>query len=116
MALGACGGDAPGDNSLSSEADQGRKVIQSNGCSACHGSTGGGGIGPPFVGLYGSEVALDDGTTVIADEDYLRRSIRDPGADIVAGFPKSMPTVNLSDEQVDQIIAYIRELATEASP
>lgn len=116
LALASCGSDDAGTPSLSPDADEGRRIVQSNGCAACHGSNGGGGVGPPFVGLYGGDVELADGTTVVADEEYLRRAIRDPGADVVAGYRMSMPTVDLSDEEVDSVIAFIRELSGEANP
>ena len=45
-----------------------------------------GGVGPKFVGLYGSQVTLDDGSTVVADDAYIRRSITDPDAQRVAGY------------------------------
>lgn len=116
LVISACGGDESGEPapSLSPEADVGRRLVQTNGCAACHGSSGGGGVGPPLAGAYGREVRLEDGTTTIADEEYLRRSIREPGAQIVEGYKVPMPTVNLSDEEIDSIIAYIRELSAEA--
>src|SRR5690606_32647783 len=82
LVISACGGDESGEPapSLSPEADVGRRLVQTNGCAACHGSSGGGGVGPPLAGAYGREVRLEDGTTTIADEEYLRRSIREPGA------------------------------------
>ena len=48
-------------------------------------------MGPTWLGLFGSERRLEDGTTVLADEDYLRESILDPGKQIVAGYPNVMP-------------------------
>lgn len=113
--LSACGGDEAGTpSSLSPKADEGRQIAQTNGCAACHGSGGGGGVGPPFVGAFGREVELEDGTTTVADEEYLRRSIREPDAQIVAGYRVPMPKVDLSDEEIDSIIAYIQELSAEA--
>lgn len=82
-----------------------------NGCVACHGPEGEGTIGPSWQGLYGSVVLLDDGSTVVADEDYLRRAIVDPAAERVAGYNLAMPKVALTDEQVDALITYIQELS-----
>lgn len=107
-ALGACGGD---DSSLSPLAEEGRSIYLTNGCGACHGTEGQGGVGPAFVGLAGRTVYLDDGTTVIADRDYIIESIRDPEAKRPAGFQMAMPTGLLSDEQIDKLIAYIDELS-----
>jgi cytochrome c oxidase subunit 2 len=72
-------------------------------------------MGPPFVGLYGSTVTFDDGTTALADEAYLRQSIRDPAARRVAGYQLPMPTSNLSDEEVELLVAYIRDLSAPPS-
>jgi mono/diheme cytochrome c family protein len=113
LALSACGGDDGPD--LSAEAEAGRSVFRSNGCSSCHGANGQGGVGPSFEGLYGSEVELDDGSIVVADDAYLRESITDPSAKIVDGYGVRMPTNNLGDDDIDQIIAFIAELG-DVSP
>lgn len=116
-ALAACGdddGDGDGSAGLSEEARRGAEIADDNGCTACHRS---GGAASSFDNLYGSTVELDDGTTVVADDDYLTRSITDPGADVVAGFAVSMPDNDLDDGEVAAVVAYIRELgtATDAS-
>jgi len=109
LLLGACG-TSQSDRALSAAATAGREVAISNGCTACHGNNGEGGVGPAWVGLFGGEVELDGGTTVAADEAYLRRAIVDPEAQVAAGFTVSMPKVNLSDDEVDAVIDYIEEL------
>lgn len=79
----------------------------------CHSTEGSSGTGPTFAGLYQSEVTLTDGTTVTADEDYLRRSIIEPEADVVEGFTPLMPSgfsERLSDDKIDALIAYIAAL------
>ena len=114
---GACGSDDTADESaddggsLSAEAQAGRDVAQDNGCAGCH-RAGGGGIGPDWEGLYGSTVTLEDGSTVVADDEYLALAITDPGAQVVDGFNVSMPERDLSDDDVASIVAYIRELGT----
>lgn len=112
LLFSACGSNQTGTGpTLSPTAEQGRSVARTNGCASCHGADGGGGVGPAFAGLFGSEVPLDDGTTATADETYLRRSIDEPGAQKVAGYALNMPTNNLSDAEIDQVVAYIIELA-----
>ncbi len=69
-------------------------------------------MGPEWLDLAGSEVELEDGSVVVADEAYLRRSIQEPGAEIVAGYTTRMPQNSLSDEQIDAVVAYISELAS----
>lgn len=81
-----------------------------SGCAACHGRDGEGGVGPAWVGLAGSERTLDDGRTLVADVDYLRRSITDPGADVVAGYTIRMPVAALSETEVDDLVTYIQVL------
>lgn len=109
---GGCGHDeSTSGPALSAEARAGREVAMTNGCVACHGPEGEGTIGPSWQGLYGSVVLLDDGSTVVADEDYLRRAIVDPAAERVAGYNLAMPKVALTDEQVDALITYIQELS-----
>lgn len=108
LLLSACGSD--GGPELSAAAEDGRTVMRANGCASCHGANGQGGVGPTFEGLYGREVELDDGSTVTADDDYLRESIADPSAKIVDGYGLPMPTNDLSDDDIDRIIAFIADL------
>ena len=88
----------------------GAKLYESYGCITCHGT----GKAPPYVGLYGSEVRLDNGQTVLADDAYIRQSILDPSSQIVAGYKPIMPTFQgqISEDQILEIIAYIKSLAT----
>jgi cytochrome c oxidase subunit 2 len=88
----------------------GARLYQQLGCITCHGT----GRGPSFVGVYGKPVKLSTGETVTADEPYLRESILVPSAKIVAGYNALMPTFQgqVNEEQVLQLIAYIKSLAT----
>ena len=90
-------------------ADAGARLFVSYGCVQCHSK-----IAPTMAGLYNSKVSLSDGTSVIADEDYLRESILEPAAKIVAGYAPAMPSYSgrLSDEQLMQLVAFIKELAS----
>jgi mono/diheme cytochrome c family protein len=60
-------------------------------CVACHSPNGIDGAGPTWLGLAGSERVMEDGEVVVADRDYLIRSIVDPGAHVVRGFFDAMP-------------------------
>ncbi len=96
-----------------SAVEAGRQLAQQMGCTACHSVDGSKLVGPTWKGLFGEEVTLDDGTTVVADEEYLRRSIVDPGAQIVQGFPNVMPKNykdQLTEEQIQSLIEYIKSL------
>lgn len=92
-----------------SMASQGEKLYESFGCITCHGT----GKAPPYVGLYGSRVTLETGQVVRADDAYLRESILDPSAQIVAGYRPLMPTFQgqITEDQILDIIAYIKSLA-----
>jgi cytochrome c oxidase subunit 2 len=85
----------------------GTQLFASYGCVSCHGQTA-----PSLAGVYGSPVLLTDGSTVTADETYLRESILNPRAKIVAGFGPIMPSFQgqLTEEQVFHLVAYIKSL------
>lgn len=73
-------------------ADAGRAVAARRGCLNCHTLDGQPHIGPTWAGLLGSSVKLADGTSVVADDAYLTRSMMDPQAQIVDGFKPVMPS------------------------
>jgi cytochrome c oxidase subunit 2 len=73
-------------------AEQGRAVAAAKGCLRCHTTDGSPHIAPSFAGLYGRPVPLADGGAVVADEAYLTRSMMDPEAERVAGYPPVMPS------------------------
>jgi cytochrome c oxidase subunit 2 len=106
-----------GGNVEGSLASTGQKLFQDQACHTCHRSDGQG-RGPVLDNLFGKQVELADGTTVIADENYIRESIVNPRARIVAGFSPIMPTFQgrLSEEQLLQLIAYIRSLGAQQTP
>lgn len=111
IGLGACGDDSD----LSEVAQRGRDTALSNGCASCHGAKGQGGVGPTWVDLAGSDVELTDGITVVADDAYLVRSIVDPDAEEVAGYTIAMPANGLSEADANDVVAYIKELTTDAT-
>ena len=95
-----------------SPAKAGEMLYKTRGCAECHSVTGEARTGPTWKGLFGSHVPLQGGQTVVADENYIRESILDPQAQIVAGFQPVMPTFQgrLSDPEISAIIAYIKTL------
>ena len=95
---------------------EGDKLFQKYACNTCHLPLDGG-RGPSLVGLVGKTVPLANGQAVRADEAYLRESIVNPRAKIVAGFDPIMPSFEgqLSEEQILQLIAYIKSLAPAGS-
>ncbi len=90
---------------------RGQALVANNGCAACHSINGSPGIGPSWLGLYGSKVKLSNGSTVTADDAYIHESIKAPQAKIVAGFETQlMPTFPFTDNQINDIVAYIKTL------
>ncbi len=89
---------------------EGTKLFLSQGCAACH-QAGAAQIAPNQQGLLGSTRVFADGSELIADEAYIRRSIKEPVANIVKGYPPAMPPyAHLSEEQIDALVAYIKSL------
>jgi protein SCO1/2 len=110
--------DSMGENSQDAGADAqeppapqspGAALYAARGCLGCHDQ---GRVAPPLEGIFGHKVLLSDGRTVTADEAYVRESILDPGAKIVAGYPPVMPSYRdqLTDTELNQMIEYLKQL------
>lgn len=94
-----------------SMASSGEKLFRQLPCGSCHKDDGRGRC-PVLEGLFGKQVRLNDGRIVTADESYIRESILDPKAKIVAAYEPIMPNFTglLSEEQVAQLVAYIKSI------
>lgn len=93
--------------------DQGKALVQSKGCTACHTLDGSARIGPSYKGIFGKEVELADGSKVTVDENYIRESIQKPQAKIVKGFNPVMPPYTkdmIGEAEMNAIVAYIKSL------
>jgi uncharacterized membrane protein len=97
---------------LSPEAEAGQKVFNTMGCQACH-LPQPGTIAPTLNGLIGREREFIDGTTLIADEAYVRESIMNSTTKVVKGFAPAMPpyATVIQEEQLDQLVEYIHSLS-----
>jgi cytochrome c oxidase subunit 2 len=105
--------NAPAKNAAVAKAGAGAKLIVDKGCVLCHTTDGSPKVGPTFKGLYGRKViVITDGKEreIIADDEYIERSIKDPKADVVKGFPAIMPVMQLSDDEINEIIEYLKTL------
>lgn len=94
----------------------GERLVEENGCIACHATDRERLVGPGWGGLYGTDVVLEDGSVVVADDAFLTESILQPDAKIVAGFEAGgMPSYDgmLDSDQLAAIVAYIRSLREE---
>lgn len=94
-----------------SMADQGEQIFNNLGCTTCH-QAGPTQQGPALAGRFGKEETLASGKTVTVDENYIRKSILNPRADVVEGYAPIMPTYKgqVNQEQIGQIVAYIKSL------
>lgn len=106
-------GEASGEG-LSLE-QYGEQLYTAKACNTCHRIDGAAHTGPSFLGIYGSSHQMSDGSTVQIDENYIRESILNPQAKIVAGYQPVMPTYQgiLSNRQVDALVAFIKSLEKE---
>jgi mono/diheme cytochrome c family protein len=92
-------------------ASQGERLFQQFGCNACH-RPDNSGPAPSLVGVYGQTVHLQDGSQTLADDAYVRRSILEPGAQVVDGWQPIMPSFQgqLSEQQLLALIDYVRSI------
>lgn len=107
---GSTGGEA-------NPAAAGEKLFAEKACITCHVANGTG-RAPSLNGLYGAQVLLADGSTVAAEDAYIRESILQPNAKIVAGYQPLMPTFQgqLTEEQILALTAYIKSLQSQPVP
>lgn len=97
----------------------GKLLTEQKGCIACHSADGSKIVGPSYKGIFGHKVTItSDGKEreIMVDEEYIKKSILEPDADVVKGFNKgSMISYKgqLNDQEIDQIIEYIKTLSEE---
>lgn len=96
-----------------SPVDAGAALFAQMGCVTCHASDDVN-RGPSLTNVYGHDAALTDGTSVFADAEYIRESIVNPAAKVVAGYVPLMPAnfgTQLSDEDILNLLEYIKSLS-----
>jgi cytochrome c oxidase subunit 2 len=105
-----------GSNAFGSMAQVGESLFSQYGCASCHRQDTGGRC-PPLVGVFGTRVPLEDGSSVLADEQYIRESILQPRAKVVAGYQPIMPTFQgkLEEDDLLSLIAYIKSIGARTS-
>lgn len=112
--LTSCSGDPTEDLELSAAARAGQQVAESNACVACHSFDGSGRQGPTWKDLYGARIELAGGEEVTVDADYIERAVRAPADERRAGIGGVMPKYGedrITDAQLDDVVAFIRELS-----
>ena len=105
----ASGGEG-GPSGEPSAAEGERLANEVYGCNACHSTDGTVLVGPSWQGIWGTQEALEGGGSATVDADYIRESINNPEAQLVAGFGNLMPVLGLTDAEIDSIILYIESL------
>jgi cytochrome c oxidase subunit 2 len=89
-------------------------VLTAKSCLTCHSLDGRVMVGPTFKGLYGQRETVADanGKTreIVVDDAHLVRSIQNPMADIVRGYPPAMPSAPLTEDELKQVIELLKGL------
>jgi len=96
----------------------GEQLYSQQGCQGCHSLDGSDMVGPTWKGLYGKTGhEMSDGSTVTADENYLRTSILQAGDKVVQGYQNVMPSyASLSEKEVAGLVAFIKEQSDKELP
>ena len=99
-----------------SPVEAGKILYRRRGCAQCHTVDGTAGTGPTLKGLFGETQKLADGGTVVVDDNYIRESILEPQAKIVAGYQPVMSTYKglVSDDDITALIEYIKSLSQKS--
>jgi protein SCO1 len=111
--LAELGGAPSAGDTLAAGGEDGAALYRRLGCAGCHDVPA---IAPLLAGLAGRTVMLADGRTTTATAEYLRESILDPGAKVVATYPPSMPGYRgqLTEGQLTELVQYIEGLKPAA--
>ncbi len=89
-------------------AEAGKQVWDEKGCGNCH--TGVDNLrAPTLVGVMGNSRKFTDGTTAVADRDYIRESILHPWQRLTEGWENTMQAYDgqLTEEDVLNLIEYV---------
>ena len=99
---------------IDNPAATGQRIMQNIGCFVCHTLDGTKLVGPSFKGIWGMERDVVTGREkrkVLVDEEYIKKSIYDPNADVVDGFGKGLMLTyegQLSEDDIGNIIEYLK--------
>ncbi len=106
-ATSASGAESSGPTFEMDRVAAGQKIWSTQ-CSSCH--SDGGSMAPSWRGMWGSTREFTDGSSTRADEAYIRQSIKNPTSQVVKGYAPTMSSKNLSDSEIDSVIAFIKSL------
>jgi cytochrome c oxidase subunit 2 len=111
--VAALGGDPPQTKSAAPNPVLGAQRFKLKGCVACHSDDGSPLVGPTLKGVYGIQVTVltaSQERVVTVDDAFIAKKIRHPKADVVKGYRPEMTALDLADQDVAQIIAYLKTL------
>lgn len=93
----------------------GQHLFDQLNCGNCHTDTDTD-RAPTLYGVAGKQVKISDGSTMTADDTFLRQSILTPYSHIVSGYTNTMPVYNLqlTEEQVEGLVQYIKSLGPQS--
>lgn len=91
-------------------ADAGYRLLEAKECLACHSVDGTEGIGPTLKGILGRTEKLTNGQTITVDDAYLKEAIVSPEAKIPEGYEDLMTKANLTEDELNQMIEYMKIL------
>lgn len=97
--------------------EAGKAVLDAQGCISCHTLDGSATLAPSFKGMYGEETTVLTGgkkQVLVIDPQYIKDSIREPAKDIVDGFQNIMPPYDLSDDDINNIVEYLKTIGKDA--
>lgn len=92
---------------------QGFNLLKSKGCLGCHTTDGTRKVGPTYKGLFGkTETVTTEGRkrTVTVDAAFIKDYVRNPNVDRIPGYPPIMPKIQVTDQELDKMIAYLKTL------
>ncbi len=85
--------------------EKGEKVFNKLACNACHSISGEVGVGPTLLEIFGSQRELADGSKVVVDENYLKKSLLEPNGTTMPSYKHE-----LSEGELKALIEYIKGL------
>jgi mono/diheme cytochrome c family protein len=91
--------------------ERGRQVYREKNCGSCHRiGNEGGTVGPSLTHIA---TVAETRTPGLTADEYLRESVRDPGAYVVPGYPDTMPRGldrGMTQEDFDDLVLFLLTL------
>ena len=104
-------GDPPAPFKVDSKlAAKGKGLFASKTCTACHSIDGTRKIGPTMKGIWARKEKMADGVELYVDRAYFTRSIKEPMAQIVEGYPPAMVQLPVSDDEIEALLHYVASI------